>query len=111
MQGAHGGAAAVRTQAQQAVNGGASGGGSDSPRGPGPGPGRRSSQFKGVSWSEASIKWRAQCWNGTKVCAHAVNPSVLLFARLQDLPRAAAVHPQAMQLINSSGASMPFAPD
>jgi hypothetical protein len=32
-----------------------------------PGPGRRSSQYKGVSWSEASAKWRAQCWDGSKV--------------------------------------------
>ncbi|BDA43997.1 probable AP2-like ethylene-responsive transcription factor CRL5 [Coccomyxa sp. Obi] len=32
-----------------------------------PGPGRRSSQYKGVSWSEASAKWRSQCWDGSKV--------------------------------------------
>ena len=32
-----------------------------------PGPGRRSSQYKGVSWSEASAKWRAQCWDGSRV--------------------------------------------
>ena len=34
---------------------------------PGPGPGRRSSKFKGVSWAEASLKWRTQIWTGTKV--------------------------------------------
>eukprot|EP00884_Botryococcus_braunii_P009510 jgi/Botrbrau1/18560/Bobra.0367s0009.2 len=32
-----------------------------------PGPGKRSSRFKGVSWSDSSNKWRAQCWNGSKV--------------------------------------------
>ncbi|KAK9868199.1 hypothetical protein WJX84_001531 [Apatococcus fuscideae] len=32
-----------------------------------PGPGKRSSKFKGVSWSESSMKWRAQYWNGSKV--------------------------------------------
>ena len=31
------------------------------------GPGRHSSKFKGVSWSDSSGKWRAQCWDGTKV--------------------------------------------
>ncbi|KAK9833931.1 hypothetical protein WJX74_010135 [Apatococcus lobatus] len=32
-----------------------------------PGPGKRSSKFKGVSWSESSMRWRAQYWNGSKV--------------------------------------------
>ena len=60
-----------RAQMQAANGGGSSGGGgSESPRGSWPGPGRRSSAFKGVSWSEASVKWRAQCWNGSKVRRH-----------------------------------------
>jgi hypothetical protein len=36
-------------------------------RGQWPGPAGRSSAFKGVSWSEGSAKWRAQCWDGSKV--------------------------------------------
>lgn len=40
-----------------------------------PGPGRRSSQYKGVSWSEASAKWRSQCWDGSKVCSPADTPA------------------------------------
>ncbi len=44
----------------------------DEARLPGPGPGRRSSKYKGVSWAEASLKWRTQIWTGTKVCASCV---------------------------------------
>jgi hypothetical protein len=50
-----------------AAGGNAAGGGAEGARAPWPGPGRHSSRFKGVSWAESSAKWRAQCWNGTKV--------------------------------------------
>ena len=70
-QGASAGTAiALSAFAAAGAGGNANGGGTDSPRASWPGPGRRSSQYKGVSWSEASVKWRAQCWNGSKVRQH-----------------------------------------
>lgn len=36
------------------------------------------SQYKGVSWSERSRKWRAQLWHENKVCDLPPPPLVLL---------------------------------